>query len=188
MMRSLVNSTVLSSLVLTIGVLAGSANAQQPTPMVKINRQEVLPATQISTPIYIAQADTSIASLEQAVRDRVNQYRASRSLPALAIDTRISEQARIHSQNMATGKVPVSHDGVYQRLQTINRVIPLSAAGENVAYNYGYKNPANAAVEFWLKSTAHRQNIEGNFNLAGIGVAKDPRGYYYFTQIFIRSR
>lgn len=55
-------------------------------------------------------------------------------------------------------------------------------------YNQGYSEEATAAVQGWIKSTGHRQNMEGNFNLTGIGVATNAKGQYYFTQMFIRSR
>jgi uncharacterized protein YkwD len=122
------------------------------------------------------------------VHNQVNQYRASHGLPPLSLDARISEQARVHSQNMAIGTVPFSHDGFTQRVQTIAKVIPYSGAAENVAYNQGYSDPATQAVQGWLRSTGHRTNIEGQYNLTGIGIAKNSQGEYYFTQIFIRSR
>jgi uncharacterized protein YkwD len=30
--------------------------------------------------------------------------------------------------------------------------------------------------------------MEGNFNVTGIGVAKNDKGEYYFTQLFILER
>ena len=49
----------------------------------------------------------------------------------------------------------------------------------------GYQDPVSTAVDGWIKSDGHRQNMEGNYNLTGIGVAMNPQGEYYFTQIFI---
>ena len=172
MMRSVFTSIALSSVVLTSGLLELSANAQPFT----------------YTPTSSTQSTTTLASVEQAVHNQVNQYRASRGLPPLSLDARISEQARAHSQNMAIGAVPFSHDGFSQRVQTIAKVIPYSGAAENVAYNQGYSDPATQAVQGWLRSTGHRTNIEGQYSLTGIGIAKNSQGEYYFTQIFIRSR
>lgn len=136
----------------------------------------------------IAQAASSIPSLEQAVLTQINEYRASRKLPPLSLETSISIQARAHSQAMASGRTPFSHNGFQQRVQAIARTIPYSSAAENVAYNQGYSDPARQAVQGWLKSTGHRQNIEGAFDLTGIGIAQNAKGEYYFTQIFIRRR
>jgi uncharacterized protein YkwD len=89
---------------------------------------------------------------------------------------------------MASGRVPLGHAGFQQRVQAIGKQIPLRGAAENVAYNMGYGDPAKQAVDGWIKSAGHRSNIEGNFNLTGVGVAQNSKGQYYFTQIFIRQR
>ncbi|ABA21534.1 Allergen V5/Tpx-1 related protein [Trichormus variabilis ATCC 29413] len=124
------------------------------------------------------------ASIEQAVFDQVNQYRQSQGLPALTRNASIDEQARTHSQNMASGKVPFSHQGFDQRVKALN--MPNKSASENVAYNQD-KDPATRAVQSWLKSSGHLANIKGNANLTGVGVAVNGQGVVYFTQIFIRS-
>ena len=136
----------------------------------------------------VAQAPASLQTLEQAVLTQINQHRASLKLPPLTLNATISEQARAHSQAMANGQVPFSHNGFQQRVATIARTIPYSRAAENVAYNQGYSDPVSQAVQGWLQSTGHRQNIEGSFDLTGIGIAKNAKGEYYFTQIFIRRR
>ncbi|PSB31941.1 CAP domain-containing protein [Stenomitos frigidus ULC18] len=136
----------------------------------------------------LAQTPASLQTLEQTVLTQINQHRASRKLPPLTLNETISEQARNHSQAMASGKVPFSHNGFQQRVTTIGRTIPYSRAAENVAYNQGYSDPVSQAVQGWLQSTGHRQNIEGSFDLTGIGVAQNAKGEYYFTQIFIRRR
>lgn len=185
MKRSLFTSIALTSVVLTSGVLQLPANAQNFGSIFNSIFQSPQPSTTQST----TQSTTpSLASIEKAVHNQVNQYRANRNLPPLSLNYRITEQARIHSRNMANGTVPFSHDGFNQRVQTIAKVIPLSTAAENVAYNQGYSNPATQAVQNWLNSSGHRANIEGSYNLTGVGVTKNARGEYYFTQIFIRSR
>lgn len=126
-------------------------------------------------------------TLEKSVHEQVNQYRVSRKLRPLTLDPRITEQARIHSQNMADGKVPFSHNGFDGRVDAIARSISYRGAAENVAYNFGYSDPVRNAVEGWIKSPGHRKNMEGEYNLTGIGVAKNAKGEYYFTQVFIRS-
>jgi uncharacterized protein YkwD len=65
--------------------------------------------------------------------------------------------------------------------------IPLkySSAAENVAYNTGYSNPANEAVVGWLKSPGHLRNLQGKYNLTGVGVAANENGDVYLTQIFL---
>jgi len=135
-----------------------------------------------------APTSTSFATLEQSVHAQVNQYRKSRNLPPLTFDARISAQARAHSEAMASGRVPFSHNGFDQRVKAISQSVSYRGASENVAYNQGYKNPGQQAVQGWIKSMGHRQNMEGQYDLTGIGIAKNAKGEYYFTQIFIRRR
>jgi uncharacterized protein YkwD len=124
-------------------------------------------------------------TLEKAVHEQVNQYRQARNLPPLTLDPRMSQVAREHARSMAEGKAPFSHEGFEARIVAI--AIPYRTAAENLAFNQGYSEPDRSAVEGWIKSPGHRQNMEGNFNLTGIGVTRNADGEYYFTQLFIRS-
>lgn len=136
----------------------------------------------------VYQSAASSQSTEQAVLAQVNQYRRNRRLPPLTLDSRISSQAVAHSQAMANGRVPFGHNGFQQRVQVITRSIPYAGGAENVFYGMGSQDPATQAVQSWLKSPGHRKNIEGNYDLTGIGIARNPKGQYYFTQIFIKRR
>ncbi|MEG4274765.1 CAP domain-containing protein [Microcoleus sp. M2_B4] len=138
------------------------------------------------TPMNTKVASSAITDLEKAVNQQINQYRASKKLPPLSIDPQISQVARIHSENMANGKVRFSHDGFEGRAKAVT--IPYKSVAENLAYNFGYSDPVRNAVEGWIKSDGHRKNMEGQFNVTGIGVAKNAKGEYYFTQLFVRSR
>jgi uncharacterized protein YkwD len=143
----------------------------------------------LSPPNTVAASPTTPPSaMEKSILQQINQYRQSRQLPPLTLDARISAQAKIHSQDMAKGKVPFSHQGFEQRVSVISRQIPYRAAAENVAFNQGYANPVEQAVEGWIKSEGHRVNIEGQYNLTGIGVVKNAKNEYYFTQLFINRR
>ncbi len=129
---------------------------------------------------------TTREDIEQQIHALVKAYRAEKGLSTLSLRSVITEQARIHSQNMATGKEGFSHNGFEDRISMVAQTIKLQSAAENVAYNYGYDNPAQVAVDGWIKSDGHRKNMEGKFNLTGIGVAEQD-GAFYFTQIFVLS-
>jgi len=126
---------------------------------------------------------TLAPSLEQQAYARVNEYRRSRGLAALAWNETIAEQARQHSLAMASGRVPFGHEGLDDRLATIRQTIPWSAAAENVAVS----RTAAGAVDSWLDSSGHLENIVGNYQLTGVGAAAAGSSVY-FTQIFIRPR
>lgn len=126
------------------------------------------------------------SSVEKDIVKQINEYRLEKGLSLLQLNSDISALAKLHSEEMATGEVPVGHQGFKGRIQRLKDQIPLKAAGENVAYSQGAKEPALQAVQGWLKSPEHKKNIEGKYNLTGIGVAKE-KGKYYFTQIFASS-
>ena len=171
MLKNLISATGAGLLVLLGGTIASSVP----------NSGTVL------TPSYqVAQNTVNTAPLEASVFQQINQYRASQNLPALTRNSSIDNQARTHSQNMASGKVAFGHDGFSARVKATG--IAYSGAAENVAYNQGSKDPATTAVQGWLKSSGHLTNIKGNYNLTGIGVASNSKGQIYFTQIFLRSR
>jgi uncharacterized protein YkwD len=130
------------------------------------------------------QSNSNAASIEQSVFDQINQYRQSQNLSPLTRNATIDQQARNHSQNMASGQVGFGHSGFEQRAKATG--IGYKDARENVAYNQD-KDPATRAVQGWLKSSGHLTNIRSNTNLTGIGVAVNGQGVVYLTQIFIRS-
>lgn len=179
MIRNKIYSAGVATLALIGGVIAFSTPGQTAT---------VQPAKISSHSFQLAQSTVDVAALEAAVHSKINQYRASLGLPALTRNSTIDNQARIHSQNMASGRVGFGHYGFGQRIQAIAVTIPYRGAAENVAYNQGYRDPVTQAVQGWLKSPGHLANIKGNYNRTGIGVAVNKQGAVYFTQIFILTR
>jgi len=127
------------------------------------------------------------SSLAQQTHILINDYRRSQELSSLSYNQTIADEALGHSRNMAMGSVPFSHDGFNDRINTIANTLKLTSAAENVAYNWGYENPAEIAVSGWLESPGHYKNIIGDFNVTGIGVAENEKGEYYFTQIFVKT-
>ena len=126
--------------------------------------------------------------MEKSVFAGINKYRKSRNLPMLQWDGNIAQESRIHAQQMATRKTTFSHDGFKKRVEIISQKIPYKAAAENIAVNMGFSNPGEKAVVGWINSPGHHKNIVGDFNLTGIGIAKNNEGKYYFNQIFIKTR
>jgi uncharacterized protein YkwD len=133
-------------------------------------------ATPAPTPTSTASAyDDSILSL-------INDHRRSIGKPALGKNQVIWEQANIHSQNMASKKVPFGHDGFDARIATIRAALGSGgSAAENVAMGY---TSAESVVTGWLNSSGHRANIEGNSTRTGVSAVKSSDGVWYYTQVF----
>lgn len=131
-------------------------------------------------------SDEDFSVMEQEILQEVNTYRASKRLKPLQMAELITDAATKHSKDMGRGRVPFGHDGFDNRMDRIMRKIDnANACAENVAFG---KFTAQEVVKRWIQSPGHKKNIEGNYNLTGIGVVRGKDGYPYFTQIFINQR
>lgn len=119
----------------------------------------------------------------------MNAHRASLQLPLLTHDDRVAEIARRHSAAMASGARPFGHDGFDSRVSEIRSFLTVLGAAENLALdNRSGPELAGLVVRGWIGSPGHRRNIEGSYDVTGVGAATDPRGVVYFTQIFVERR
>ena len=126
----------------------------------------------------------AIVAIEEEILVLVNAHREANKLDPLVSVEIMASEARAHSQNMANGTSLFNHDGFDGRIGRIKDAIGGSSSGENIAK--GQKN-AQAVMESWLSSPGHKANIEGNFDLIGIGVARKDNGPLFFTQIFLKE-
>jgi uncharacterized protein YkwD len=134
-----------------------------------------------STPIVEANV---APGLERQILGLVNDYRKTKKLAPLQTNAAIEYQARRHSMDMGTHRIPFGHQGLSFRIKYITEKVPgATTVGENVAYG---NLSANAVVSGWIKSPEHRKNMEGNFKYTGIGVTRNMQNQLYFTQIFAR--
>lgn len=122
--------------------------------------------------------------MERDVLALVNEYRKSKKLPPLQTNAAIEYQARRHSMDMGTHRIPFGHQGFSFRMKyVIEKVQGVTQVGENVAYG---NLSARAVVNGWIKSPEHRTNMEGSFKYTGIGVTRNMQNQLYFTQIFAK--
>jgi len=122
---------------------------------------------------------------QQQILYYVNQYRMKHHLSALKMNSAISSEAAKHSRDMASKAMPFGHTGYNGRIKRLYTKFGQCRGGaENVAY---YRLGAKKLVDAWIASPGHRQNIVGNYNLTGIGIAYSKKGWAYYTQIFLRS-
>jgi uncharacterized protein YkwD len=128
-------------------------------------------------------------SFESRAFALVNEERRERGQEPLRWDAEASRVAREHSENMARRGFFSHTDpdrGDYVRRAATGGVTGWHALAENIAYNQGYEDPAAFAVERWMLSSKHRENIlRQGFTHAGIGVARAADGRVFFTQVFV---
>jgi hypothetical protein len=130
----------------------------------------------------------SIAALEQRVHELVNNHRTQMGLEPLSYSEDIATVARRHSRDMARGSVGMGHEGAESRGNALARVITFTQFAENIgANNHSASSTAQTALAGWLNSPGHRANIEGNFDLTGIGIVRSGETFL-FTQIFLTTR
>ena len=126
-------------------------------------------------------------SLEQETFFLINHYREENKLPPLQWNGAIAQLARAHSLDMATGRIDFGHDGFSDRIDRLKTaLLGLRGAGENVFKTDKADEVARMAVDIWLHSPHHLENIRGDYNYSGLGVWQNEQGMIYFTQIFAK--
>jgi uncharacterized protein YkwD len=129
-----------------------------------------------------------ISALEHDVARLVNEHRAARRLPALMVDSAVAAIARAHSAAMAQGRISLGHDGFTGRAERVEAFLAFKQIAENVALNdYPPARTVRVAVEGWLRSAHHRENIEGPFEKTGVGIARARDGTFFYTQLFVAT-
>jgi uncharacterized protein YkwD len=123
------------------------------------------------------------SSSELQTMKLINDYRISVGLNALQKINYISVQSEQHDNYMIANNV-VNHDGFVDRSDNIIKTQGAKTVGENIAYNY---NTPEAAVNAWLNSPGHKENIVGNYTHFGISIRENAvTGKNYYTNIFAK--
>lgn len=171
----------------------GSANRSPAYPVSSGDTRAALTRPRIYQPEPIKSVKTlktnNAFDLERRAFGLVNQQRAMIGLEQLAWNDDAAKIARLHSENMANYDF-FSHtdlDGllVNDRADSLG-INKWQAIGENIAYNQGFENPVEFAVERWMLSPKHRDNLlNSRWKESGIGVAVAENGKYYFTEVFL---
>lgn len=156
----------------------------------ELNRPRVIGSAVSKNKKVFAFSAAQIHAFEKEAFQLINKKRNELSLPELNWSDEVADMARLHSESMAKNNF-FSHSGLDGKqvdgradLAGIKR---WSAIGENIAYNRGYENPIEIAVEKWLLSRAHRENLlNSRWRETGIGIAVTEDGTFYFTQVFLQ--
>ncbi len=130
-----------------------------------------------------------LRALARKVFDKVNRQRRLHGLHELAWSDALAEQARRQSANMMERGFFSHIDPVRGALATRLNAggIRWSRCGENIFREQGMEEPADEAVEGWMKSPPHRESLlDPLFTQSGVGIAISPDTEYFITQDFIR--
>lgn len=149
----------------------------------------VMPTSMTGTMRDAASSSASASSLERRAFDLINEQRIANGERPLVWDAELCRMARLHSDSMARQEF-FDHTGpdgrdMRERAHESN-IRGWSAMAENIAYNQGFNDPAAFAVERWMRSTKHRDNIlNDSFTRSAVGIARSADGRVYLTQVFI---
>jgi uncharacterized protein YkwD len=135
------------------------------------------------------QRETAGEGIEEEIFQAVNRTRVEKGLPPLQQNLQLHRVARHHSEDMATrgffGHLnPDGHD-VVDRLQAED-IEDFTAAGENIFSGKQVEDPAQVAVQEWLKSSSYRKNLlNPRYTEGGVGVAQEGKEKIYITQVYL---
>lgn len=119
---------------------------------------------------------------ENELLDLINDYRISVGLNRLDKINHISHVCHEHTEYMIKSN-KVGHDHFCERQMHLHDVLGALKVGENIAFNY---NTPQSALNAWLKSNYHKENIEGDYTAFGICIDENEQGQKYYTNIFIK--
>ena len=178
-----------TKILLSLGLLAAiAASTSAQTNNFQPDRPRIVPETTsgVKASIFV-----NTVALEQTAFDLLNKKRVQNGLTPLTWNDKLASIARSHSQNMADFNF-FSHRGLDNKMVS-DRADDAGmgrwrAIGENIAYNRGYQEPINKAVELWLDSPSHRHNLlDNNWKETAVGIAVAADGSYYLTQVFLKK-
>jgi len=122
-------------------------------------------------------------NISRAALAATNEYRAFKGLSALEWHQGLASIAVDHAGEMAAGSMPFSHEGFEDRVSQYPAYATMAA--ENLGQCKGHEDIAICAVNGWILSPEHEQNLIGDFDHCGIGTAHNSAdGRWFITQLF----
>ena len=126
----------------------------------------------------------NLSKEEEKTLELINEYRKQNGLNELKVYSKLQEVAKLKAEDLVNNKY-FSHTsptlGTPFKMLKDNQV-EYRIAGENLAGN----TTPERAVEAWINSPAHRDNIlENKFEYTGIYVIESPVYGKIFVQLFI---
>lgn len=131
-------------------------------------------------------SNSAYREFQKRVIELVNEERAAYGLSPLKENADLDKVATIKSKDMAKlnyfSHTSPTYGSPFEMLKDFG--INYTAAGENIAM--GQPTP-ESVMDAWMHSEGHRANIlNSNYTHIGVGIAKNSRGQYIWTQTFLR--
>jgi uncharacterized protein YkwD len=136
-----------------------------------------------------AATDDALLPLARKVFELVNRQRRLHGVAPLHWSEPLVRQAQEQSANMMErgffAHADPVHGALAERLKAAG--IRWGRCGESIFREHGMDDPAQEAVDGWMKSPGHRTSLlDPLFTETGVGIAISPTTEYFITQVFIR--
>lgn len=136
--------------------------------------------TEADHPIDLNLAKENDYTMTKEIIQLVNDHRGLNGLPPVELGDIYSCAYAVRHTKYMIDQGKISHDDFHVRNAGM-KFRGAKRVGENVAYGY---NSAESVVDAWINSDAHRGIIEGKYNFCSMGILKNDKGRYYFSQLF----
>jgi uncharacterized protein YkwD len=149
----------------------------------------LLPSGANAPVTYVAAADDPLHALAHKIFSLANRQRRLHGVHPLEWNDTLTQEARRHSINMMERGFFSHTDPVRGALGARMHTgkVYWSRCGENIFREQGMDDPAEAAIEGWMRSPTHRQSLlDPQFTQTGVGIAISPDTEYFITQEFVR--
>lgn len=120
--------------------------------------------------------------LESQTLYHVNRYRAKKGLSKLQPHPGLAALALKHSQAMHK-RDHMAHFNFAKRAKTAQKRYDMGAMSENLHRSWGFIPSGEFITKKWIDSPKHRDNMEGNYNYAGMAIVRD--GDRLFTTLLL---
>jgi len=150
----------------------------------------ILAAVSLGTPALSRPAPPdTVEAMERNVASRVNEIRAAHGRGRLTRDAVLARVARRHACWLSAHGT-LSHQGpsgetVGDRVRAGGK--SFRTVAENLAQSVNVPDPVAAAIDGWMRSPGHRENIlREDVTETGVGICRVGAAGYYVTQVFLR--
>ena len=121
---------------------------------------------------------------EKELLSLINAQRKAYGLPELSFDSELQRVAKAKAQDLVANNyfshTSPTYGSPFDMMKSFG--ITYKTAGENIAGN----SSLSGAVDAWMNSTGHRENILNNaYNYTGIGIVDSPKYGKIMVQMFI---
>lgn len=135
--------------------------------------------------IFLVFATTT--TVEHQLLLLTNAFRISKNIPPLDTNPALNRAASFLASYMCDTRSLSHLHPIHHTLS--DRLLHFDFVGENIGENIARaRSETREVFRVWSKSTEHRKNILGDYNLTGIGSCVAEDGERYFVQVFAKKK